>query len=337
MRIQKRYAWAVIAAAAVVAAVALLLWPRLHGRRETHPDAGLECLPAGCLFAVHADLAALRSNPLALHLARAWAPGGWETDYAEFVRATGFDFERDTRWVAIGVSGAEDARVTDAVIDAGFDHARLDTYMAARRKLSESYQGCAIDTFHGPSGRLFRLAFLDGRRLLFSNAPAPDRIRTMVQLGTRGGDSLARRFKDLGAFEHIPAGSQIWLGADLERGASLRLPIAPGSDTSFTSDLLRGGRLALISARLDNQRAELRLLALYGSQAEARHAADSLAGLRALARLLAGREPALTKGPADFARALDAISITTDKNAAVATWPMDAVLLENWLGVARNP
>ena len=337
LRFQTRYALAVIAAGAVAAALVFLVGPRLGGRREIRPDAGFECLPAGCLFAVHANLAALRSNPLALQLARSWAPGGWETDYAEFVRATGFDFERDTRWIAIGVSGGEDARVTDAVIDADFDHARLDAYMAAQRKQSELYEGRAIDTFHGPSSRLFRLAFRDARRLLFSNAPASDRIRTMVQLGTRGGDSLARRFKDLGAFEHVPAGSQVWLGADLERGASLRLPISPGSDTSFTSDLLRGGRLGLISVRLDNQRAELRLLALYGSQAEARHAADSLAGLRALLRLLAGRQSAAAKGAADFARALDAIAITTDKNAAVATWPVNVALLKYLFGGARNP
>ena len=337
MRFPTRYALAVIAAGAAAVALLLVVWPQVRAPREIRPDAGFECLPAGCLFAVHAHLAALRANPLVLRLARSWAPAGWETDYAEFVRATGFDFERDTRWVAIGVSGGEEARVTDAVIDADFDHARLDAYLAAHRTQSERHEGCAIDTFQGPSGRLFRLAFLDARRLLFSNAPAPDRVRTMVRLGTRGGHSLAGRFKDLGAFQHLPAGSQVWLGADLERGASLRLPISPGSDTSFTSDLLRGGRLALISARLDNQRAELRLLALYGSPTEARHAADSLASLRALLRLLAGRQPASAKGAGDLARALDVISITTDKNSLVATWPVDATLLEYLFGGARNP
>ncbi len=282
-------------------------------------------------------MAALRSNALVRRLAHAYSPAGWDKDYDEFVRATGFDFERDVRSLTIGVSGAEGARITDAVIDGNFDHGKVDGYMASYRKTTTVYNGHQIDTFVSPSGRTFHLTFLDGHRLLFSNARDPGNMRSMLDAGLRAGNSLAHRFREVQAFEHVPAGSQIWLGADVERGAILKLPTSPGSDTSFTSDLLRGARVALIAARLDGRGAELRLSALYATPAEAQHAADSLNSLRALLRVLAQRQPSAGKQPFDFARALDAVSISVDKSAAVAAWPVDAALIEYLAGGAAPP
>jgi hypothetical protein len=327
----------------VLAAVAVLCtlagagaWLWLRSRPQPASTAGFTAIPATCLFAVHADLEALRASSLFRGIARWAAPPELEKDYADFVRQTGFDYERDLRFAAIGVSGPAESRIVDAVLEGDFDRAKLGPYMAARRKAAASCLGQTIEAFQGPSGRLFRLCFVGGRRLLFSNAPGEEEVRRMVGLSVNGGESLAQRLAQLHVVQLLPRGSQVWVSADLERGARLSLPAGPGSDTSFSLDVLRGGRAAVVSAQFQQPSVVLHLAAEYASRADAERAADSLRGLAALLRLLASRDRRAPASGPDLARAMESVSVGVRDNAAVVDWPLDARLLDSLFEPQRH-
>src|SRR3989442_14759702 len=86
----------------VVAALGLgaagILYAVLHHRPNTPPagtpPALLDFAPQDSTVFVYADLAALRASPFLAQLAALAPAPNTDRDYAEFVRATGFDYER---------------------------------------------------------------------------------------------------------------------------------------------------------------------------------------------------------------------------------------------------
>ncbi len=295
-------------------------------------------LPANSVVAAHVDLAGLRDQPL---LRRALAgPSGppLEADYAEFVRGTGFNFERDLDSISLAVScvgrrcDASQAGVVQAVLEGRFDRPKLETYGRQRRRGSSTHLAHTVDLFDGPSGQPFRLAFLGQGRLAFSNSAAAAPIENMIELWEHRDGGLEKRLRELHVPEHLPAGSQAWLAVDLERVAgSLSVPagrISPG--VSFSMEVLRGSRMVLVAARLGEREVHLRLIAECASGGEAWRAAESLAGLRQLLRALAARQTP-PGGGAEMTRLLEGISIGVEKKTAVVRLSLDTAQLERLL------
>jgi len=87
-------------------------------------------LPGDATTVAFLDLKQLRpARFLAQILARAPQPAQ-EEEYAKFVRATGFDYERDLDRVAIAFSGTPQSPKTMAVAEGRFDRKKIEAYSA---------------------------------------------------------------------------------------------------------------------------------------------------------------------------------------------------------------
>jgi hypothetical protein len=129
-------------------------------------------MPANANAVVFLDLAALRSSP---HLAQlfAWAPrAAADEEYAQFVQATGFDYERDLDRVALAVSRASNGPLFLVIADGHFDHRRIEAY-ARRFGKSETRNGATIFSVaaSGTSQMLF-FTFLREDRMAWTNDPS---------------------------------------------------------------------------------------------------------------------------------------------------------------------
>src|ERR1700674_1747703 len=82
--------------AVALAAVGLFYAVRAHRASAAAPFPDLlELAPADSTVIGYADLEALRESPLVKQLAAMAQPAQVDRDYADFVSATGFDYQRD--------------------------------------------------------------------------------------------------------------------------------------------------------------------------------------------------------------------------------------------------
>ena len=129
-------------------------------------------LPASAHAVVFLDLASLRSSPFLAQLF-AWAPRpAPDEDYAQFVQATGFNYERDLDRVALAVSRAPSGAIFLVIADGRFDRMKIEAY-ARRAGKSESRNGATIFSMapSGTSQALF-FTFLRGDRMAWTNDPS---------------------------------------------------------------------------------------------------------------------------------------------------------------------
>ncbi len=323
--------------AILVVAGSLVWW---YARRQTGgAPRSFQYLPAGSVAAIHLDLAGLRTSSLIRQALKSQAGPQLESDYAEFVQSTGFNFERDLDSVSLGISGPQGARVVHAVLEGRFDRDKVDRYSRERRQATRAHLGHDINLFTGPSGRKFRLAFLAPGRLAFSNAPdSSSSIEKMIELSQRQAPSLESRLRELHVFDYLPPENQVWIAVDMERVGRLNVPAGPiSSGTSFSADFLRGSRMGLVAARIGDRDVELRMVAACVTGEEARRVAQALSGLRALLAALAAREDPKGAAGSELARALERISIGVEKNAAVVRWKLETALLERMLREPGSP
>ena len=127
--------------------------------------------PANANAVVFLDLAALRSSPFLAQFF-AWAPRpAPDEEYAQFVQATGFDYERDLDRVALAVSRASNGSIFLVIADGHFDHRKIEAY-ARRSGKSEARNGATIFSIAtgGTSQTLF-FTFLREDRMAWTNDP----------------------------------------------------------------------------------------------------------------------------------------------------------------------
>ena len=129
----------------------------------------LELTPADSNAVIFLDLAQFRSSPFLLQLL-AWAPRPPpESDYAQFVASTGFDYERDLDRLAISIFHEGSTSRVAAIADGRFDRKKIEAYGAKFGTLKSS-SGKAIYAvpIGGPSRTAF-FSFLRNDRVAWSN------------------------------------------------------------------------------------------------------------------------------------------------------------------------
>jgi hypothetical protein len=97
--------------------------PARSAREET-----LALMPTDASAVVFLDFAALRQAPFIAQL-YAWAPKPEiDSDYAQFVKETGFDYERDLDRLAIAVERRDQHSFLFAVVDGKFDRQKISAF-----------------------------------------------------------------------------------------------------------------------------------------------------------------------------------------------------------------
>jgi hypothetical protein len=160
---------------------ALLCCPSFRHGETTHaspaPDL-LSALPAGAPALVYVDLVAIRSSSFYQHRPDKGPIAMPNKDYSDFVRSTGFDFEKDLDRVVIaswrGLPGAEKKK-TIAIAEGRFDRAKIRDYAMQKGKL-ERQEGHEVFLFPASSqanaGGWNTLTFLDDHRIAIVEGPS---------------------------------------------------------------------------------------------------------------------------------------------------------------------
>jgi hypothetical protein len=239
---RRRTIWivlAVLAIAAVVPAVLLL-------RRRAAPEAARLLPEADADAYLYFDLKPLRL----LGVIGRTAPPLTEPSYEEFVRETGFQFERDLDEAALAVHSPP--RLVDAepalgapaafrryswVFRGHFDFGRAAGYFRKTAKSVETYR--AVEVFSIPlEGRTERVALLGLGIAAGSNTDGPQAIHFMIDRYKQvalpfGGPSLVREY-----YPYVPFGALSWgiVQMRTEEGERTPLPLPGGLDLFFPSN-----------------------------------------------------------------------------------------------------
>jgi len=117
-----------------LAVAALLMAGWLYFRSQGgHAGSGqdlLSCLPGDSTSVIYVDLNELRASRFFSQLL-AWTPAPpVDEEYARFVQATGFDYERDLDRVGVSFSGTAQNPKTMAVAEGRFDRKKIEAYSA---------------------------------------------------------------------------------------------------------------------------------------------------------------------------------------------------------------
>ena len=158
----------------IVLASVCLMGLRYELRARSANEAGhlpelLDMAPADSTFILYADVATLRQDPLVERAAALAQPKTQDRDYLEFVRATGFDYQRDLDRVVFATRPGPAAGGTIAVAEGRFDQKKIADYALRSGKI-ENQNG--RDVYVVPSvtpGKGISFAFLSANRIAISD------------------------------------------------------------------------------------------------------------------------------------------------------------------------
>jgi len=115
----------------ILAGAGASAWLYLHSHGHDAQSARenlLSHLPADSSSVVYLDFQELRASAF-LSQILAWAPRSQtEEEYAKFVQATGFDYERDLDRVGVSFSGSAQSPKTMAVAEGRFERKKIESY-----------------------------------------------------------------------------------------------------------------------------------------------------------------------------------------------------------------
>src|SRR5260370_15459100 len=125
----KKRTWIGLAAIVVVVVAAVVFGYRKWGvRNGSAREEALALMPTDAIAILFADFDELRQAPFVAKL-YAWAPKPQaDADYAQFVKETGFDFERDLERIAIAVEKRGQDYTLFAIFDGKFDRQKISAY-----------------------------------------------------------------------------------------------------------------------------------------------------------------------------------------------------------------
>jgi hypothetical protein len=125
-------------------------------------------LPAGAPTLIYVDLGAIRASSFYQHRPDKSPIAIPNQDYADFMRSTGFDFEKDLERVVVASwppDSPNSPRKSVAIAEGQFDRAKIRDYATRKGKL-EHQQGHEVFLFPaGDSKAMNAVTFLDDRRI----------------------------------------------------------------------------------------------------------------------------------------------------------------------------
>jgi hypothetical protein len=164
-----RRAWTRITISFLLGSVLVYGYWRWTASKVTSHGDLLALMPADANAIIFADLAELRQAPFFAQLF-AWAPKPLaDAEYAQFLRDTGFDYERDLSRIAIAMENRGQPSTFIAVADGRFNREQIAAYVAKAGAI-EKRQGRDIYSLRSSgSTRKLYFAFLRNNRIALSN------------------------------------------------------------------------------------------------------------------------------------------------------------------------
>jgi hypothetical protein len=242
-----------------------------------------------------------------------------DPEYEQFVKETGFDFERDLEHAAFaihyGKAADQETRYSE-ILQGHFDHSRVSQYLATLSKNAiEHYDG--FDIYVIPlEGRTLRVALLGLDTAAASNNADPAFIHYMIDRYKQAalpfpGPALVRDY-----YRRVPLGSVVWTIARTPAQVTMQDRsefLIPGG----WSSLLPKSSIVIASARPLTD-VHLRAQVITQDEAQARSFVERLNTFLALFKTIdismdgGGPDP-------DVKRAFDSLQVKQEKNEAVVS------------------
>src|SRR6266850_1116954 len=153
----KKHKWIIVLAVVVLSAVSFFGYQRWAAPKGASHGELLAQMPSDLNVVIFLDFDELRRAPFIAKL-YAWAPRPQsDADYAQFLRETGFDYERDLYRMAAGVKKQGTTSVLFAIADGKFDRAKITAYAS---KLGTVRKNGGREIYAVPvSGTLKKISF----------------------------------------------------------------------------------------------------------------------------------------------------------------------------------
>lgn len=311
---RRHYLIIALAVLLAVAAVGVVLW-----RLRKAPPRAVRLLPEVEDAVLYINLKPLRTAGVIGN-----KPGGpREREYEEFVRETGFEFERDLDQAAFAMHAptAEsrgEARYSEILIGR-FDSEKLAAYLRKLASPVSSEHHREVEIIVIPhEGRRVRVAILGVDTVAVSNQESGQAIREMIDhykaaAAPRGGPALVR-----GYYREVPFGA---LGWAITRVAPTQAPSLGGFDISGMLRNLMAGSVVVGSVRYLPGEVQFRAEAI-SQEENARRVAENLTTWLSIYRSV--EESVQPKGgDPDVKQLLDSISVEQKEERVVvrATLP----------------
>jgi len=276
------------AAVLLLGAIAFYTYHRWSGDESSARATSLATMPTGASAIVYADFAALRQSPFAAEFF-AWAPRPQiDDDYAQFLRDTGFDYERDLNRVAVAAIKHGQDTALFAVADGRFDREKIATYasQAGTRETRGGREIFSVPITSAPpnsaavpaSPRKISFTFLRKNRMALSDSA--DLASLLSQPRT---DQDAKEWRE--RFERL-AGSPVFavIRQDAAPGSALASRAPGGWQSPQLSTLLDQLQWITIAGKPEGDRLRVVTEGECGLDVSARQLADLLNGVLALAQ-----------------------------------------------------
>ena len=160
-----------LVSASMVLLLAVLLLARLFSRDSDSSARQrlLQLLPPDATAVIYVDLDQLRASPLLTEL-YAWAPHSIEdAEYAQFVRDTGFSYERDLQRVAVTISKHGNATNVFAVADGKFDRKKIEAFFGRNGKSTQRGAWNVFRLNAAANEKPLLFTFMSNDRVAFGN------------------------------------------------------------------------------------------------------------------------------------------------------------------------
>jgi hypothetical protein len=260
-----------------------------------------------------------------------------DPEYERFIRATGFQFERDldeaafavhypASWPGGGTGGPTPEVRFSEVLVGKFQGERLASYLRQISQSVENYHSVDIFTIR-VEGRSLRVAVLSADAVAASNHPDPAVIQGMIDRSKRlaspfGGPALLRQY-----YKHVQLASLAWVVARIDPSS----PEAGNWNTIFTKPaalVVSGTYLSPLHLRADA--VHLRAEAFTQTPDDARAIADKVNVFVALTR--SAETSVGTHGTdADVKAFFDSLKVRDEGDRAVLTAVMPFGFLRKML------
>lgn len=304
--------WALVAAAVIAVGMVGYILVR-HG---SAPDI-VKLLPAADDY-LYFDLAMVRRSAVFSGLPKV----EFDPEYAEFVKQTGFNLERDLDEAAFALqrangSGSDAGWKNTGVFTASFDRRKVEAYLKGVSQGAETYRNTTIYSIPLP-GRTVRVAILDARTVAISNTDGPYVIRGIIDRDAQFGGGAPALVHD--NFAKLPWGTVAWaIARPPESGGGNERLELPGGFALF----LPSGTVLVASVRYLGS-IDLRAQAFAPTQEGADHVAEQLNGFLAVFHAL---ESQARGGDKDVKSFFDSIRVMANGTTAElrATIPADFV------------
>ena len=274
----KKWAWIGLAGLAVLLSAAIFFGYRKWGVQNSSPRGEtLALMPTDASAVLFVDFSELRQAPFFAQLC-AWAPKPQaDADYVQFVKDSGFDYERDLDRVAIAVEKRGQDSALFAILDGRFDRQKIAAY--AQKNGSAGNAG-GHEIFSVPvsgTAKKISFAFLKDNRIALTNDSNLD-----VFLGARKRpEDIAEwrvRFERLG-------GSPLFavIRQDAALGSALAAQAPGGLRSPQLSTLLDQLQWITLAGKPENDRLRVVADGECKAEAAARQLVDVINGVAILA------------------------------------------------------